>query len=527
MSENTDSIPCAGVVARARAGQRSLGALSIPERLAHLRSLRQAVEARSEEIIDRVQSETGKSRSDILMSEIFGAMDAIAWLESNAADALADEKIPTPMTMMGKKSRIWYQPRGVVLIISSWNYPFFQAIVPISAALAAGNAVVYKPSEHTPLTGLIESLLEEAAIAPNWVQIVQGDGVIGTEIIAQRPDQIMFTGSGRTGRAIMRQAADLLIPVELELGGKDPMIVFEDVNLGRTAAGAAFGALTAAGQSCTSVERLYVQESIHDQFVDALMEVVSDLRLVDAPGADRDGDGDIGAMTTDFQVETVARHVLDAIERGAQLRTGAEWDPRAVLQGRPGLPGRPFRLVPPMVITDVDEGALIVTEETFGPVIPVLSFSDEQEVIERANASIFGLSASVWSADGARAERVARQLRCGGVSINNVMATEATPALPFGGVGESGMGRHKGVHGLRAFTNAVSVIIDADGAKLEPNWYPYTAKKYRLFNKMMRAWFSQGPRRLAGFALAGTRLENHAQKAAQAKAHTRSRSKQR
>lgn len=501
------------IVAQARTGQRSLGALTVAERLKHLHALRKVIEARSEEIIDRVQAETGKARSDILMSEIFGALDSIVWLEANAEKALGDEKVPTPMTLMGKKSRIWFQPRGVVLIIAPWNYPFFQAIVPIAQALVAGNAVIHKPSEHTPLRGLVESLLEEAAIAPHWVQVAYGDGTVGSQVIAQRPDQIMFTGSGRTGRAIMRQAADLLIPVELELGGKDPMIVFEDVNLDRTVAGAAFGALTAAGQSCTSVERLYVHESIHNQFVEKLVGHVSSLRLVDTPGSDADGDGDIGCMTTDFQVETVAVHVLDAIERGAKVLTGADWDPREVIDGRPGLPGRPFRLVPPMVITDFPEDALIATEETFGPVIGVLRFSDEDEVVERANASVYGLTASVWSADDARAERVARRLRCGGVSINNVMATEATAALPFGGVGESGMGRYKGVDGLRAFTNAQSVIIDSDGTKLEPNWYPYTAKKYQLFTAMMHSWLVDGPTRLARFALAGTRLEGAAQKA--------------
>jgi len=513
MSESFVRVEVEGVVARARSGQRSLGALSVAERLAHLRALRLAIADRVDEIVDRVQAETGKSRSDIVMSEIFGAMDAIAWLETNAEDALADEKVPTPMTLMGKKSRIWYQPRGVVFVISPWNYPFFQAIVPIASALAAGNAVVYKPSEHTPLEGLVESLAEQAAIAPHWLQIVYGDGVVGAAVIDQQPDQVMFTGSARTGRAILRQAADLLVPVELELGGKDPMIVFEDVDIARTAAGAAFGALTAAGQSCTSVERLYVHDSIHDELVAALVELVSSLRLVESPADDRDGDGDIGCMTTDFQVRTVAEHVLDARARGARVLTGADWDAAAVLEGRPGLPGRPFRLVPPMVLTDVPEDALIATEETFGPVLPVLRFTAEPEVIDRANASAYGLTASVWSADAERAERVARQLRCGGVSINNVMATEATPALPFGGVGESGMGRYKGVAGLRAFTNAQSVVVDSDGGKLEANWYPYTAKKHALFTAMMRAWFSDGPTRLARFAVAGSRLESHAQKA--------------
>lgn len=485
-----------GVVDRARDGARSLRALTPDERVAHYPALRKAILDRQEEIISLVAKQTHKARSDILMSEIFGALDAIAWCENNAEKALADEKVPTPLALMGKKSRIWYEPRGVVFIISPWNYPFFQAIVPIVQALAAGNAVVYKPSEWTPLAGLIESLLESAAIAPNWVQIVYGDGSVGAQVIDQRPDQIMFTGSTRTGRAILKQAAEHLIPVELELGGKDAMIVFDDVQIPRTAAGAAFGALTALGQSCTSVERLYVQEGIHDAFVAELVDQVRTLKQESGDGRDND----LGSMTTPFQVEIVARHVADAKQRGATFHTGGDWD---------GVDPA----IPPMVITDLPDDALMATEETFGPVIPVMRFSTEAEAIACANDSAYALTASVWSKDADRAERVARALRCGGVSINNVMATEATQALPFGGVGESGMGRYKGIHGLRSFSNLKSVIIDKDGDKLEANWYPYTERKYALFTDMMRALFTDSPVKLAKFGVPGTKLESYAQKA--------------
>ncbi|NNG20623.1 aldehyde dehydrogenase family protein [Naumannella sp. ID2617S] len=501
-----------GTIARARVAQVAVGWLSPEERLAHLSRLRRTIQDRSEEIVDRVQAETGKTRSDILMSEVFGVLDAILWLEGNAAAILADEKVSTPLTLMGKKSRIWYAPRGVALIISPWNYPFFQAVVPIVNAFVAGNAVVYKPSEHTPLPGLLESLLEQAGIAPAWVQVVQGDGEVAERLITQRPDQVMFTGSARTGRAILRQAAELLIPVELELGGKDPMIVFDDVNLDRTVAGAAFGGLTANGQSCTSVERLFVQRGVCEDFVRRLVKLVEGLQQVADPATDRAGDADLGVMTTDFQVATVARHVLDAEQQGARRLTGTDWDAAAAVEGRPGLPDRPYRFVPPMVFVDVPEDSLLASEETFGPVLPVFTFDTEQEVVGRAKDTPYGLTASVWSHDLDRAERVARQLRCGGVSINNVMATEATPALPFGGVGESGMGRYKGAAGLRTFCDAQSVIIDSDGKKLEPNWFPYTGAKYQLFRQMMTAWLDRGPTRLAKFARTGSRLEAYAQK---------------
>src|SRR5262249_5944476 len=267
----------------------------------------------------------GKRRCGAPISECCGVLDNLAWLEARAPRGLADHKQHTPLALMGKTSWTWYQPLGTILVISPWNYPFYQAIVPIACAFAAGNAVVYKPSEWTPLEGLVEDLLAEADFAPNWVQVVYGDGAVGAKLVEQKPDKIFFTGSTRTGKKILAQAAAHLIPVELELGGKDAMIVFDDVNLRRAASGAAWGGLTCTGQSCTSVERLYVQRSIHDAFRAALVDEVARMKQE----TDRDGDADIGSMTTDFQVEIVARHVADAKAKGAEFLTGGEWDGRA------------------------------------------------------------------------------------------------------------------------------------------------------------------------------------------------------
>jgi len=344
-------------VREARAGTLSLRRLSVADRACYLGELRGVILRRREEIIDRIQKDTGKSRSDALISEIFGVLDNLRWLEKNAGRSLADRKQKTPIALMGKTSWTWYEPLGTVLVIAPWNYPFYQAVVPIACAFAAGNTVVHKPSEWTPMEGLVESLLAEAQFAPNWVRVVYGDGKVGAELIEAKPDKIFFTGSTRTGRKILAQAAPHLIPVELELGGKDAMIVFDDVNVRRAAAGAAWGALTTTGQSCTSVERLYVQESVYAPFRAALVKEAERIKQE----IDRDGDADIGAMTTDFQIGIVARHVEDARAKGARILTGGDWDGKS-------------KLIPPMVIDEVTEDMLIACEETFGPVIPLLSF---------------------------------------------------------------------------------------------------------------------------------------------------------
>jgi acyl-CoA reductase-like NAD-dependent aldehyde dehydrogenase len=481
----------AAAFAAARSGQAFLRKLSPAERVARLRRLRAVVLEEQDRIVAEVERATGKARTDVLVSEIFGVLDHLAFLEKLAPRALADRKVHTPPVLMGKKSRIFFEPLGTVLVISPWNYPFYQAIVPITSALVCGNTVVYKPSEHTPLTGLVESLLEEAGVPRNWVQVVYGDGKVGEALVAERPDKIFFTGSTRTGKRIMALAAEQLVPVELELGGKDPMIVFEDANLDRAVAGAAWGALTNTGQSCTSVERLYVQETIFEPFRDRLKAEFERIRA----GSGREGWVDVGPMVNDLQTAVVARHVDAARAAGARLLTGASWDGRS-------------RLVPPILLDRPDPGLEICREETFGPVLPIFSFRSEEEAVTLANDSVYGLSASVWTKDLRRAERVARNLVTGNVSINNVMVTEGNHALPFGGTRRSGFGRYKGEAGLHAFSNVKAVMIEPSSAKLEANWFPYGPEKYRLFQELLRAVFgSSGLVGLVRFAAAGLRLE--------------------
>jgi len=481
--------------ARIAAGQiRQTG---IKDRIEKIRFLKKVILNKREYIIDRIQKDTGKSRSDALISEIFGVLDHLTYLEKNSKKILHDKKVSTPIALMGKKSRIYFEPMGVILIISPWNYPFYQAIVPITAAFMAGNAVVYKPSEHTPLEGLVEELLIEATFQSEWVQIVYGDGKVGASLIDQQPDKIFFTGSERTGKKIMELASGKLIPVELELGGKDPMIVFEDANLRRAAAGAVWGGLTNLGQSCTSVERIYIQESIYDEFKAELIEQVNNVKQE----VDSDGDADVGSMTTDFQTDIIQRHLEDARDKKAEIIQNSNKE-------------NGTKLIPPAVIDKVSDDLKLMNEETFGPLLPILPFSTEEEAIQLANNSPYGLSASIWSKDLAKADRVARSIVTGNVSINNVMLTEGNPALPFGGIKNSGFGRYKGEIGLHSFCNVKSVLIDKDSSKIESNWFPYTRKKYELFSDLTVNLFSDGIGSFIKFLIAGLKLESYSNKIA-------------
>lgn len=484
------------VYARARQAQNQLQAMGLEARCQHLGRLMHTIQARQEEILERIIAETGKSRMDGLSSEIFGVLDALEHFAKVAPTALKDQNIHTPLVLMGKKSQVWFEPLGVILVIAPWNYPFYQLLVPAISAFVCGNAVIAKPSELTPLQGLIEELLNASGFPPDALQIVYGGKATGQQLVDARPDHIFFTGSVATGKRIMESASRQLIPVSLELGGKDPMIVFEDVNLERTVNGALWGALTNAGQSCTSVERLYVQRSIYSQFIELLADKMRKLRSVS--GVPTDDHADIGTMTAPFQIATVEAHLAEAQAQGARLLVGGARQPES-------------RYFPPTLVVDVTHQMQIMREETFGPVLPVMPFDSEEEALKLANDSPYGLSASVWSADQARAIRVARALEVGNVSINNVMLTEGNPALPFGGVKDSGFGRYKGSWGLETFCRIKSVLIDTQSAKVEANWYPYTRNKYQAFSDLLAALFSP-KKSLLDTLVKGLKLESLANK---------------
>lgn len=479
-----------------RTAFKTLKKTTIKQRLKALGKLRDHIVKEREVIIESLMAECGKTRTDANI-EFLGAIDWLRWIENHAYKFLKDEKAPTPLILLGKKSKIIHEPLGAILIIAPWNYPFHIGITQIFTAFACGNTVVYKPSEITQMKGIYEHLFKAVPLIEQSVFMAYGNGDFGRALIDQKPEKIFFTGSTRTGIAISKQAADYLIPVDLELGGKDPMIVFDSANVKRAVAGAVWGAFTHSGQSCSAVERLYVQSGIYDEVVAGLKEETEKLVM---SLEDKNGSVDLGHMTVDFQYNIAKDHVEDAVAKGATVLTG-------------GQPVSPEKLqYKPTVLTGVDTSMKAVSQETFGPVMPVIKFETEEEVIELANDSSYGLQGSVFSGDKKQAERVMRELEVGGVSINNVNLVEGNPWLSFGGRKQTGTGRARGVEGLLAFTRSKHVLIDPSSSKIEANWYPYTASKYALFLNVIKHLFSRSPIHMIRMGIFGLKLESESQK---------------
>ena len=449
---------------------------SFQDRILYMRKMRSLIVAHLDQLIDIICADTGKVPVEAVTADLLTVVDYLKHVEKHGVKALRPQKVPTPLTLFGRRSCIEYQPRGVVLVISPWNYPFQLSLVPVIAAVFAGNSVILKPSEVTPKVGAaIKRLIELCEFPPGVVQVALGGKDLGAELVKGGPDYIFFTGSVRTGKTIQQEAAKRLIPTTLELGGKDPMIVCADANLKRAAKGAVWGAFTNMGQVCMSVERLYVERSVHDQFVTLLVAEVE--KLTQGSGSDHD----LGAMTWPGQVEIVKEHVNDALTRGAKLLTGLPPDKWDLSKGL---------FIPLMVLVDVTPEMKIMQEETFGPVLPVMPFEDIDEAVRLANGTSFGLNASVWSSDLKKARRIARELVSGNVVINDVIISVANPHLPFGGVKESGIGRYHGEVGFQTFCHQRAVVVSRGRRKSELNWYPYRGK-LALFKKMVKLLYGR------------------------------------
>lgn len=456
----------ADAVSRARRAQEAWAALPLKARLDRLEALARVFTDRRDQVVDAVREETGKPRVEAL-AEVLAAVELLRHYARVAPRVLRTEQVGTGH-LLGKAAHVIREPLGVVGIITPWNYPFLTTQDAVTAALAGGNGAVVKPSEFTPAASrLIPGMLEVAGISPNLVQVVEGDGAAGAALVRAGVDKVVFTGSTAIGRRVMAAAAETLTPVLLELGGNDPAIVLDDADLDRAAHGVVFGGFFNAGQTCLSTERVFVVESVHDEFLQKVVAATAALRAGD------DGDSDVSRLVTPAQRRIVRDQLQDAAAKGATLH-GA------------GVPREEEpRVIPPVVVTGAEEGTRLLDEETFGPVLPVIPVRSEKEAVERANGTGYGLFASVWTRDLARGERVARQLRAGGVSVNDTLTHYAVPGLPMGGVGESGFGVRRGKDGLREMTRPRTVFVHRWGLRREFFWFPYSARSGRWVEALL------------------------------------------
>lgn len=447
-------------VARARSAQPEWNAWGVRNRIRVVRRFQQILLARKESIAQRISQEAGKPVAEALTTEVLVVLDAARFLIDNGYALLRDERLAHGNPVMKTKSGwILHEPYGVIGIISPWNYPFSIPATEAMAALLAGNAVVLKPSELTPFIALeLQKLLHEAGVPEEIFQVLPGEGPTGAALVSSDIDKLVFTGSVATGRRIAQIAADRLLPVVLELGGKDPMLVLEDADIDVASSGAVWGAFVNAGQTCLSVERCYVQRSLYPAFLDACAEKARKLRVGDG----MDAATDIGPMIHERQVRVVESHVEDARNRGAR-----------VLAGGARLRDLGPTYFAPTVLADVTHEMRVMQEETFGPLLPIAPFDDDAEAIALANDSAFGLAASVWTRDRGRGEKLARQINAGTVMVNDVVSCFSISEAPHGGVKASGIGRTHGRWGVEEMVRVKYVDSDLLPRMKKVWWFGY------------------------------------------------------
>ncbi len=444
-----------------------------------------------EPISELISAESGKPKGEAIALEIAPVLDLMQWIARSAEKMLRPRRIGIGLFgLLGRSSQVVFHPLGVVAIIPAWNYPFSIPLGEAVMSLMAGNTVVIKPSELTPLTGIkIGEIFEKAGFPKDAVQIVSGAGETGAALVEAAPDKIAFTGSVATGRKIAEAAARNLTSVVLELGGKDPMIVLADADLEAAANAAVWGAFCNAGQNCASVERLYVHESVAEELTRRIVEKTGKLKL--GPGSDPDVS--VGPMSSERQIRIVERHVDDFREAGAVILTGGErYDAASERGSDAGTPEGKISASPrhrvsdslffePTVINGATNDMRPMREETFGPTLPICTFATEEEAIELANDTEFGLTASVWTRDIARGRRIAEQIEAGSVCINEHLYTHGIGQTPWGGFKNSGRGRTHGLEGLlelvqpqHIHTNRITLLPDAW-------WMPYSPTALETF----------------------------------------------
>jgi succinate-semialdehyde dehydrogenase/glutarate-semialdehyde dehydrogenase len=461
----TDPSAVQELVSEAKLAQEAWGETPLAGRRDLLVRAAETVLECADEIADTVVAETGKPRVEAFTTELFPALDALVWLAKQAPKLLAPERARYPqLHLKHKRASIHYEPVGVVGVISPWNFPFAIPFTQVAYALAAGNAVVLKPSELTPLSGALVATIFARAGAP--VRLAQGDGAVGEALVEARGlGKVIFTGSAEVGRLVAASAGRRLVPVTLELGGKDPMIVFDDADLARAVDGALWGSFMNCGQVCSGVERIYVQSPLYEPFVEELARKARTL--------------DLGPLISEEQRQKVAGLVDDAVSRGARALTGAH------------APERTGWFYDATVLVDVPRDARIEQDETFGPVVTVTRVANDAQAIRAANDSAFALGASVWTRDAERAQRTAHRLRAGTVWHNDHAYSYASSQATWGGRGESGFGRTHSKHGLYDLTSPK--FVDRDSGRLRvPWWFPYDDGAADAFRGVLGALYADG-----------------------------------
>ncbi|MFC7448473.1 aldehyde dehydrogenase family protein [Rhodococcus daqingensis] len=454
-----DAEAVAETVERARAAAKWWSGLSFAQRRTHLDAWAGVLTRRIAQLAEVMHAETGKPHSDAQLEAVM-AIGHLAWAAKNAPKVLGRKRVPSGLEMIDHAASVEYLPLGVVGVIGPWNYPVFTPMGSIAYALAAGNAVVFKPSEFTPGVGawLVDAFAQVVPEHP-VLQLVTGLGPTGEALCRSGVDKLAFTGSTATGKKVMAACADTLTPVVIEAGGKDALLVDADADLDAAADAALWSGMSNAGQTCVGTERVYVHERVYEPFLAKLVALAEGVR------AGTDPEAKIGPMTMPTQSGVVRSHVLDAIKRGG----------RAVVGG-PDAVGD--KLVQPTILVDVPEDSIAVTEETFGPTLTVARVRDMDEAIERTNASRYGLGSAVFSKR--RGAELARRIRSGMTAVNSVIAFAAIPSLPFGGVGQSGFGRIHGPDGLKEFAYSKAVARRRMPALMALTSFTRTAKTDKI-----------------------------------------------
>ena len=463
-----DAAAVDAAVARARHAAEWWARGTFAERREVLDQWKGVLTRRMAQLADVVHQETGKPHGDAQL-EIGLAIDHLGWAAANAGKVLGPRKVPTGLLLANQAATVEYLPLGVVGVIGPWNYPVFTPMGSIAYALAAGNAVVFKPSELTPGVGVwLADTLGEVLPEQALLQTLIGYGETGAALCRAAIDKMAFTGSTATGKKVMAACAETLTPVVIEAGGKDAMIVDSDADIEAAAQAAVWGGMTNAGQTCIGIERVYATAPVYDAFVAALTEKASALRTGEH----------IGPITMPAQVDVIRRHIDDALQRGG----------RAVLGGKDAVQP-PY--VAPTVLLDVPEESAAVREETFGPTLTVTKVADAEEAVQKANAVPYGLGASVFGK--ANAVPIARRLRTGMVAVNSVLTFDGMAGLPFGGVGDSGFGRIHGDDGLREFARAKAVTVRRAPSLLPTTTFDRTPGQIKQLVRTLKLLYGRRP----------------------------------